>query len=83
MAIRINWVRTNPGDTPTKGSYWRSVEGRFWITPIFRSTTWLDGYMLTDNANHKMTMRLGGILECKQTALRRVEKELTMELKDA
>lgn len=77
MSIKINWVRTNPGDSPSEGAYWCSVEGRFRIEPTFRSTTWPSGYKLTDN---HIAANFDSIRECKMAALRRVEKELKLEV---
>jgi hypothetical protein len=45
----IVWVHENPGGARDEGGYWHSLEGRFEISPTFRSTVYPDGYRLTDN----------------------------------
>lgn len=50
----IKWINLAKGEGPDNAGHWRSVEGRFYISPRYRSTVYPDSYLIMDNATKIM-----------------------------
>ena len=72
---RISWRFTGePGDG-TEGGYWESYEGRFSISPNFRSTVYPDSYSVRDNLKDADYRYRDTVGECKDWANDIIERE--------
>jgi len=75
MKIKIHWLFTGePGDA-TEGGYWESMEGRFTISPNFRSTVYPDSYSVRDNLKDQDYRYQDTVRECKEWATSLIERE--------
>lgn len=46
--IKLKWINENPSAAPDERGYWRSIEGRFVISPNYRHTIYPDSYTVID-----------------------------------
>lgn len=51
--MNVRWIKTNPGASRDEGSYLRSAEGRFNISPRFRHTIYPSHYEIRDRLTGK------------------------------
>lgn len=72
--MKIKWINQNPGAQADECGYWQSDDGRFDIAPNYRHTVYPDSYELYDNLT-KRKMSWDRVRECKQHALRIIERE--------
>ena len=66
--MKIQWINTNPDAQADEHGFWRSIEGRFTISPNYRSTIYPDSYTLRDGMTSKSITR-NRVRDCKDKAL--------------
>ncbi len=70
MRITIRWI-----SNPHEAGYWRSVEGRFDITPHFWGRTRPQSYTLADNTN-QLVRTYPTVRAAKADAAKRIAREV-------
>lgn len=73
--IKLKWINENPGAAADERGYWRSLEGRFSISPRYRHTIYPDSYTVHDRLRDYKTSN-DTVRECKAWATDRVTREL-------
>ena len=82
MIDRMKWINLAQGAPADERGYWRSLEGRFEISPNYRHTVYPDSYDLTDKTcvDKHRRMSFNTVKECKQHALQVLNAEIATEI---
>lgn len=65
--IKITWINENPGASADERGFWSSVEGRFYIAPLYRGTVNPAVYYVVDEKTKK-SKKFDLIRDCKEWA---------------
>jgi hypothetical protein len=78
--LKLKWINLAPGAVADERGYWRSVEGRFEISPNYRSTVYPDTYSVRDRLRGVQgghgRLTFDTVRECKTWATNRILDEL-------
>jgi len=89
MATKIRWVNESPGASRDEAGYWRSLEGRFGISPNYRHTVNPDSYTVVDNMIResrsgmmaKAKLNADTVRACKEWAQSRIDDEIAKAIR--
>ena len=75
--MKITWINLAPGAPADERGYWRSLEGRFEISPRYRNTVYPDSYKVTDRmaGNQPREVCCDTVRDCKDWARIRITNE--------
>jgi len=73
--IKIKWINEAPGAPADERGYWRSLEGRFSISPNYRHTIYPDSYTVIDLLK-KGEISHDTVRDCKAWADNKVAREI-------
>jgi len=77
--MKITWVNLNVHRSPDENGYWKSLEGRFGISPNYRQTVYPDSYTVRDNTTTEKHS-FDQVRRCKEWAGKIVIDEITKEI---